>query len=142
MRTALSVVLSAVLMVSAVAGQSQQQKPAPPSAAEKTLLGTWEGSWTGGSSGTVTFTFTKGADGKLGGSAAPQPSDGEGYTTSFTSVVVAGDKVTMKMGTPDGQAEITVSTTFTGTDMKGTYAVKAPDGSEVESGTVVAKKKG
>jgi hypothetical protein len=142
MRSALSVVLSTLLLAGAVAAQTQQQKPAPPSAAEKTLIGTWAGSWTGGSSGTVTFTFVKGTDGKLSGSAAPQPSDGQGYTTNFTSVVIAGDKVTMKMATPDGGAEITVEATFAGADMKGTYAVKAAgDGSEVESGTIVAKKK-
>ena len=141
MKTVLSVVLSSLLVATAVAAQTQQQKPAPPTAAEKALIGTWSGSWTGGSSGTVTFTFVKGTDGKLGGSAAPQPSDGQGYTTAFTSVVVAGDKVTMKMSTPDGGAEITVEATYAGGDMKGTYAVKGGDGSEVESGTIVAKKK-
>src|SRR6185503_12963998 len=100
MRTVLSVVLSSLLLAGAVAAQTQQQKPAAPTAAEKALIGTWNGSWTGGSSGTVTFTFVMGTDGKLGGSAAPQPSDGQGYTTAFTSVVIAGDKVTMKMSTP------------------------------------------
>jgi hypothetical protein len=142
MKTVLSLVVSSLLLAGAVAAQTPPQKPAPPTAAEKALLGTWSGSWTGGSSGTVTFLFEKGTDGKLGGSAAPQPSDGQGYTTNFTSVVVAGEKVTMRMGTPDGGAEITVEATFTGGDMKGIYIVKATgDGSEAERGTIVAKKK-
>ena len=109
MKTVLSLMLAALLVSTGVAAQqAQQQKPAPASGLEKALIGTWNGSWTGGSSGTVTFTFVRGTDGKLGGSAAPQPNDGQGYTTTFTSVVVADDKVTMKMLTPDGGAEITV----------------------------------
>ncbi|HET9371565.1 MAG TPA: hypothetical protein VFO19_14995 [Vicinamibacterales bacterium] len=142
MKTVLSLMLAALLVSTGVAApQAQQQKPAPASGLEKALIGTWNGSWTGGSGGTVTFTFVRGTDGKLGGSAAPQPNDGQGYTTNFTSVVVADDKVTMKMLTPDGGAEITVQATVAGADMKGTYAVKGGDGSEVESGTIVAKKK-
>ena len=105
------------------------------------LIGAWAGSWTGGSTGNVEFRFTKGADGKLGGEATPHQTDSDPYTSPFTSVVLTGNKVVARMSTPDGQATITVEAEITGMDMKGTYAVAGPDGTQADGGAIVAKKK-
>lgn len=140
MKRGFSVLLAAaaILLASAAA---MAQASAQPTAAEKAVLGTWTGSWTGGSSGMVEFTFARGADGKIGGSATPHPSDGDPYEAAFTSVVVAAGKVSMTMMTPDGAAAITVTAAVEGSEMKGEYVVRAGDGTEVDRGSVTAKKK-
>src|SRR5215470_17128152 len=77
-------------------------------ATEKNLVGSWSGAWSGGSNGVFELTITKGADGKMGGSITPKPEGGESYTATFSSVVQAGNKVTLKLTDPGGEVEITI----------------------------------
>jgi hypothetical protein len=109
---------------------------------EKNLVGAWAGSWTGGSNGTFELTVTKDASGKLGGNITPKPEGGDSYTSTFKSVVVADNKVTMKLADPNEEAEITLEATLDGTTLKGTYVVRIKaDGNEVDRGTITANKK-
>lgn len=111
-------------------------------AGEKSLVGSWSGSWTGGSNGSFELTVTKAADGKLGGSITPKPEGGDSYTSQFKSVVMTDNKVTMKLSDPQEEAEITLEVTLDGTSLKGTYVVRIKaDGNEVDKGTLTASKK-
>lgn len=108
----------------------------------KNPVGTWAGSWTGGSNGTFDMTITKAADGKLGGSITPKPEGGEGYTATFNSVVLSDGKVTIKLADPAGEVEITLEATVDGSTLKGTYSVRAKaDGNEVDRGTFTSSKR-
>ena len=110
-------------------------------ASEKNLLGTWAGTWTGGSTGSFELTLTKSADGKLGGSISPKPDGQEGYTVPFSSAVFADGKATLKLQDPAGEAEITLVVSA-GTGLTGTYSVRIKaDGNEVDQGTLKATKK-
>ncbi len=109
---------------------------------EKNLLGTWAGTWTGGSNGSFELTLTKAADGKLGGSISPKPDGGESYTVPFTSAVFADGKATLKLQDPAGEAEITLVVSADSSALTGTYSVRIKaDGNEVDQGTVKATKK-
>ena len=111
-------------------------------ASEKNLLGTWAGTWTGGSNGSFELTITKAADGKLGGSISPKPDGQEGYTVPFTSAVFADGKATLKLQDPAGEAEITLVVSADSSALTGTYSVRIKaDGNEVDQGTLKATKK-
>lgn len=111
-------------------------------ASEKNLLGTWSGTWTGGSGGSFEMTITKTADGKLGGSITPKPEGGESYTVQFSSAVLADGKATLKLQDPGGEAEITLVVAADSSSLTGTYSVRVKaDGNELEQGTVKATKK-
>jgi hypothetical protein len=127
-----------LMVVSAAATAAQTPSTADM---EKALIGTWAGTWTGGSSGSVVFTIKKTSDGKLAGSATPSPTEGDSYTTEFTSVTIDGNKVTMKMPTVDRAATITIVGAIEGSSLGGTYSVMTPDGTEADRGTFTAKKK-
>lgn len=108
----------------------------------KALVGTWTGSWAGGSSGQVEFKLVLNAEGKLTGEITPRPSDGESYTVPFSSVVQAGNQLTLKLNTPGDTAEVTLDGKVEGTTFKATYIVKlTSDGSEVDRGTLTAMQK-
>ena len=109
---------------------------------EKNLLGTWAGTWSGGSNGSFEMTITKTADGKLGGSITPKPEGGESYTVQFSSAVSADGKATLKLQDPGGEAEITLVVAADSSSLTGTYSVRVKaDGNELEQGTVKATKK-
>ncbi len=106
------------------------------------FVGTWEGTWNGGSTGHVGMTFSKSADGKLAGSISPKPDQGDGYTVSFKSVEVISGKLTVKFEDPNGENEITLTGSLEGKSAKGTYSVKQKgDGSEVDAGSWTVTKK-
>jgi len=111
-------------------------------ASEKNLLGTWAGTWTGGSTGSFEMTITKSADGKLGGSISPKPDGQEGYTVPFASAAFADGKATLKLQDPGGEAEITLVVSADGSALTGTYSVRIKaDGNEVDQGAIKATKK-
>src|SRR6476659_6032792 len=70
------------------------------------FIGTWEGAWTGVSTGKFALTISKGASGKLSGSISPKPDQGEGYTVPLKSVEVISGKLTAKCEDPNGEVEI------------------------------------
>jgi hypothetical protein len=106
------------------------------------LVGTWEGTWSGGSSGNVGMTISKGAGGKLSGSISPKPDQGDGYTVALKSVEISSGKLTLKFEDPNGESEITLTATVEGKSAKGNYSVRQKgDGSEVDSGTWTVTKK-
>jgi len=136
MRKSFFVMLS--LFCFCLMGLAQAQQ----TAAEKNLIGSWSGSWTGDSNGTFEMTITKSADGKLGGSITPKPDGGEGYTTQITSIVLADSKATIKMADPAGEVEVTLVATIDSSTLTGTYSVRVKaDGNEVDKGSVKATKK-
>jgi hypothetical protein len=88
------------------------------------------------------MTITKGADGKLTGSLTAHPTEGDGYTTKFKSVDVTGGKLTVKLGDPDDEVEITIEGALDPMAMKGSYSVRSKgQGDQVDGGTWEAKKK-
>lgn len=106
------------------------------------FLGTWSGSWTGGSEGSLELTISKGADGKLAGSITPSPSNGDSFTATFTSVTVEDQKLTATFDSPDGGAEATLTGTLGEGAAQGAYSLKEKSqGSVVETGSWTARKK-
>jgi hypothetical protein len=120
------------------AQQSESKKTSPDSAA----VGTWSGSWQGGSNGKFEMTISKAPDGKLTGTLTAHPTEGDGYTAPFKSVDVTGGKLTVKLADADDQVEITITGALDPAAMKGSYSVRSkPQGEEVDGGTWEAKKK-
>lgn len=106
------------------------------------FVGTWEGTWTGGSAGKFALTISKGTGGKLSGSISPKPDEGDGYTVPLKSVEVISGKLTAKCEDPNGEVEITLTGSAEGKSAKGTYSVRQKgDGSEVEAGSWTATRK-
>ena len=133
--------LLVVVMVArfSYARQAENKKTSSDGAA---AVGTWNGTWQGGSSGKFEMTITRGPDGKLTGSLSAHPSEGDGYTTSFKSVDVTGGKLTLKLGDPQDEVEITIQGALDPAAMKGSYSVRSKgQGEEVDGGTWEAKKK-
>jgi hypothetical protein len=133
--------LLAILLVAGLlsfAGSATLARPDDSDA----FIGTWEGSWSGGSSGNVGMTFAKGAGGKLSGTISPKPEQGDGYTVPFKCIEVSGGKLTVKFEDPGGEVEITLVGTVEGKSAKGTYSVK-PKGQDdaVDSGTWTVTRK-
>ena len=109
---------------------------------DSAIVGTWAGTWTGGSTGKFEMTIKKDADGKLSGTLTAQPDQGDGYTTSFKSVAVSGAKLTAKFDSPEGDAEGSLEGTLDGKTLKGSYIIKEKaQGSEVETGNWTTTKK-
>ena len=133
--------LLVVVMVAcfSYARQVEGKKTSSDSAA---VVGTWSGSWQGGSTGKFEMTISKGADGKLTGSLTAHPADGDGYTAGFKSVDVSGGKLIVKLSDPDDEVEITIQGALDPAAMKGSYSVRSKgQGEEVDGGTWEAKKK-
>jgi hypothetical protein len=143
-RKTFSVVLlvaMAALGGSAVAAPADQ-KDGKSASKDSAFLGTWSGTWTGGSSGRFEMTLSQDAGGKLSGSISPTSDNGGSYTSQFQSVVVEAGTLTAKFQPPDGQVDVTLKATVEGAESKGTYAAheKSQD-MDVDSGTWTAKKK-
>jgi hypothetical protein len=112
------------------------------SKAENDPVGTWSGTWTGGSTGKFEMNITKGANGKLSATLTATPDQGEGFTGPFKSVEATGNKLVMKFEAPDGESEATLEAVIEGSSLKGNYAIRAKaSGEEVEKGTFTASRK-
>jgi hypothetical protein len=141
MHKRLQLSLLAILFIAGVALLSAQEATAKSDDSDA-FVGSWEGTWTGGSAGTFGVTISKGAGGKLSGSISPKPDQGDGYTAAFKTVEVISGKLTAKFDDPNGEAEITLVGSVTGKSAKGTYSVKQKgDGSEVDTGSWTLTKK-
>lgn len=141
MRKLLQVSLCAVFLITQMTILGAPGAAASPDDSD-VLVGAWQGTWTGGSTGKVEMTFAKGADGKLTGSISPKPDQGDGYTVQFKSVEVTSGKLSAKFEDPNGEVEITLTGSAEGKTVKGTYSVKQKaDGTEVETGSWTATKK-
>ena len=133
--------LLVVVMVAcfSYARQAESKKTSTDGAA---AVGTWSGSWQGGSNGKFEMTITRAPDGKLAGTLTAHPTEGDGYTTTFKSVDVTGGKLTVKLADPDDEVEITITGALDPAAMKGSYSVRSKgQGEEVDGGTWEAKKK-
>jgi hypothetical protein len=109
---------------------------------EKDLVGTWGGTWNGGSKGTFELTITKDSSGKLGGTLTSKPEGVEGYTASLNSVALADDKVTIKISGPNNDVDITLEISIAGSTFNGKYTIHTKaENYEVEQGTLTASKK-
>jgi hypothetical protein len=133
-------------MLVAAAGLGQvalaNQEETPSAKDDSAYLGTWSGTWTGGSAGRFEMTISRDASGKLSGSITPSPENGAPYTASFQSLVVENGKLTAAFQPPDGEVRVTMAGTLEGVGCKGTYDVlDRSQGSVVESGSWTAKKK-
>ena len=140
MRRQFSCALFVIVLLTCVSYARQAE--ARKASGNSEVLGTWSGTWEGGSTGKFEMTITKGADGKLTGSLSAHPEGGDGYTTSFKSVDVSGGKLTVTLEDPQGEVRITLEGSLDQTAMKGGYSVRTKaQGEEVEGGTWQAKKK-
>jgi hypothetical protein len=142
-----AMVVAVLVMAAPGAGAQSKDKDAKADKvvkAEKAeaFVGTWSGSWTGGSDGTLELTIAKGADGKLGGSITASPASSDTFTASFKTAAVEGGKLTATFDSPDGGAEATLIGELEAGVAKGAYTLKEKaQGSVVETGTWSAKKK-
>lgn len=119
------------------AGQSKDN----PGSGDK-IVGTWAGTWTGGSSGKFDMTVTKETGGKLSVNVKSTNEEGNQGSFQSKSVEVTGDKVKIKMEDSNGEVEVTLDATLDGKTLKGSYTVRSKaDGSEAETGTITASKK-
>jgi hypothetical protein len=104
--------------------------------------GVWAGTWDGSGSGDFVLTLEKHADGELGGRVAVtgEPT----YKATLKKVTFDGSQMSALYDfPPDDRAEVMLSATFTGERAKGTWVLRAKDGSStVASGgwTVVRRK--
>ncbi|MPZ19420.1 MAG: hypothetical protein GEV06_16110 [Luteitalea sp.] len=90
------------------------------------IVGKWVGTWEGEGTGKYTMSIEHDAENGLGGTVDTTPDSGEaGYTATFTSVVVDGEKVTMEYDTPDG-AEVQIEGTLEGAALEGTWKAFNP----------------
>jgi len=140
LRKSLAVVVSSLVIVGL--GQLAQAQAKDKDKKADAFVGTWSGSWTGGSEGTLELTISKGTDGKLGGSITPSPNSGDSFTATLKTVVVEDKKLTATFDAPDGGAEATLTASLEEGGAKGSYTLKEKSqGSVVETGTWTAKKK-
>jgi len=132
-RTGLSFSAAVLIAVVGVSAAFMATVSADDSAA---LVGSWQGSWTGDSSGKFDMTITKGSGGKLSGNISPKPEGSEGYTVEFKTVEVASGKLTAKFEDPEGEVEIVMTGSVEGKSAKGTYTVRQKSGgSQAETGS-------
>jgi hypothetical protein len=112
------------------------------SKSENDPVGTWSGTWSGGSTGKFEMTITKDANGKLSATLTAKPDEGDGFTGPFKSVEANGPKLTMKFEAPDGESEATLQAVIEGSTLKGDYSIRAKaNGEEVDKGTFTASRK-
>jgi len=106
------------------------------------FIGAWEGSWSGDSSGKFQMTIAKSAAGKLSGSISAKPDDGDQYTAEFKTIDVNSGKLTAKFEDPNGDVEVTITGSFEGKSLKGTYTVRQKsDGTQLDTGSWTATRK-
>lgn len=106
------------------------------------LVGKWEGTWTGGSTGKFVMTFSKNADGKLSATLIATPDQGEPNTMETKSVEQTAEKLKIKFEGEGAEIQVFLEATFEGHTLKGSYSVRnKAQGDEVESGTWSAAKK-
>jgi len=89
--------------------------------------GVWTGKWDGSGSGDFVLTLEKTADGTLGGKVAVtgEPT----YRATLKKVTFDGPQMSALYDfPPDDRAEVALSATFTGDHAKGTWVVRAKDG--------------
>jgi hypothetical protein len=112
--------LVVVCSVSVVGAQASAQQ------AGDNILGKWVGTWAGEGTGKYTMSIEHNADKALGGTVETSFDSGEpGYTATFKSIVVDGEKVTMKYDAPDG-SEVEIEGTLEGTALEGTWKAFEP----------------
>lgn len=141
MHKQLRISLLAILFIAGVTLLAAQEATARSEDSDA-FVGTWEGAWTGGSTGKFALTIAKGTGGKLSGSISPKPDQGDGYTVAFKSVEVISGMLTAKCEDPNGDVEITLTGSAEGKSAKGTYSVRQKgDGSEVDTGSWTATRK-
>ncbi len=103
--------------------------------------GVWNGTWDGAGSGGFELTLEKGKDNALGGkvSVTGEPT----YKANLKSIKFDGPKMMALYDfPPDERAEVAITATFEGDSAKGTWVVRAKDGSgEVASGGWTVKRK-
>ena len=139
MRRNALILMSVLFAVALVVGAQAQSKDKDKGAG---FVGTWAGSWTGGSEGTLEFTISKDQDGKLAGSITASPASGDTFTAAFKTVAVEGGQLTATFDSPDGGAEATMTGGIEAAGPKGAYSLKEKtQGQVVETGTWTAKKK-
>ena len=101
-------------------------------------VGTWKGSWEGaGAGGGFDMTFTRGSDGKLAAGVSVGTDMGD-YTAKFSTVTVAGDKLSGAYDyPPDVQGEVTIAGSFDGNSATGTWSLgaKGQPGGQAIAGT-------
>lgn len=141
MQKHLQISLFLILSVAAVALLGAREAVARQDGSDA-FVGTWEGTWSGGSTGKLEMKISKGAGGKLSGSISPRPDQGDGYTATFKSAEVISGKLTAKFDDPNGEVEIILTASLEGKSAKGTYSVRQKgDSSELDTGTWTATRK-
>jgi hypothetical protein len=107
------------------------------------LIGTWSGTYGGDGSGKYTMVFSRDAAKNIGGTVDTVPDGGNGYSATFTSVVVDGATVKMAYDAPDNSAqEIQLEATVNGDSLTGTWkTIDTGAKSVVASGTFTGSRR-
>ena len=125
------------------AGSATMLMPSAMSAANDEFVGTWSGTWEGSGSGRFDLTIERDASGQLAGGVSVGTDQGD-YVAKFKELSFDGGRMKAKYDfTPDPQAEIVLSGTFTSGDAQGDWTMQ-PQGQNqaFAAGTWVVKKKG
>jgi len=133
MNRSLSGLILLVVFAAAAVSLVAQTPGTKPSGGEK-FSGAWAGTFEGDATGKFEMTISPGADGKHSGSVSVTPDSGEGYTASFKSVSVEGDKIVVKYDSPDGGSEVALEGTGDGKAASGKWVIQS-QGSQSASGT-------
>jgi hypothetical protein len=133
---------SLLVLALVVAFVSIPAAQARKTADEDRLVGTWSGTFDGDASGAYSMAFERDATTKLTGTLRTSPNDGDGYSVTFKTILVAGPKVNLAYDAPVGEkAEVHVEATLEGASLKGTWkVVDAASKSVTQAGTLVGKK--
>ena len=140
MKRSLSGLILLVIFAAAAVSLTAQTTGSKPAGGEK-FSGAWAGTFEGDATGKFEMTISPGADGKHSGSLSVSPDNGEGYTASFKSVSIEGDKIVAKYDSPaDGGSEVALEGTGDGKAASGKWSIQS-QGSQSAAGTwKVAKK--
>jgi hypothetical protein len=101
-------------------------------------VGAWKGTWEGaGAGGRFDMTFVRGSDGKIAASVSVGTEMGD-YNAKFSSVTVAGNKLTGAYDyPPDPQGEVAITGSFDAKNASGTWSLgaKGQPGGQAIAGT-------
>ena len=104
------------------------------------ITGTWSGSWKGASAASFEVKIAKTTQGELTGELKATLNEEGTMTSQFSSVVLTGNHLTLKLTDEAAEIELVFEVQVKGAAWTGTYSLRGK-GAEAERGTLTARKK-